>query len=93
MVAPLVQLQRLVVGDADLLNARAVLVMQHMLPQLSYVKLRHCGLQLPLAAGRPRQQQHVPEGAGPLQQEDHVLAKVRQLLRPGLVLEMEECGG
>jgi hypothetical protein len=75
MVAPLVQLQRLEVHSAPRVNARLALVLQPMLPQLKHLKLWACGVQLPLSAGSPQQQQ-----------QEEVLGKVRQLLRPGLLL-------
>jgi hypothetical protein len=99
MVEPLQQLQRLVIVDADRVNARAVPVLQHMLPELQQVKLLGCGRLQPLTAGleQQEQQQEGEEGAGtemegPLQQEAAVFARVKQLLRPGLVLEVVSSG-
>jgi hypothetical protein len=78
MVSPLVTLQQLLLIDAPRLNARAALVAQSMLPQLQRITLRRCGKQLPL----------LPEGSG-WQREGQALTRVKQLLRPGLVLGLE----
>jgi hypothetical protein len=77
MLAPVVNLQRLHVWHAPQLNARAVLVLQGMLPLLHEVELIGCGHLLTAAAGGPLVS---PEA------EQQVLAKVKQLLRPGLEL-------
>jgi hypothetical protein len=81
MVTPLVQLQRLEVQCAQWLNARVVLLLQTMLPQLQHVRLWCCGSILVQAVGDPE----VPPGA-----EQQALFKVQQLLRPGLALVVEE---
>jgi hypothetical protein len=75
MVAPLKQLRRLSIRFAPRLNARAAVPLQLMLPQLQHLELWRCGEELPLAA----------EGAHRQQQEE-ILSKVKQLLRPGLQL-------
>jgi hypothetical protein len=82
MLEPLKQLQCLTVRCVPGLNARAVLVLQHMLPQLQYVRLHGCGQLLPVSG--QQQGQLLP----PLQAE-HLLGKVRQLLRPDLVLVVQ----
>jgi hypothetical protein len=79
MLAPLVQLQRLEVQDAPGLNATAACTLQFMLPQLQWLKLYLCGDLVPELA-------HGPEV--PPEAEHQVLARVKQLLRPGLVLEV-----
>jgi hypothetical protein len=77
MVGPLAQLQRLELCDVPQVNARVVLILQHMLPQLQFVQLVRCGSQLPLQ----------PADAGPERQQQAV-ERVKQLLRPGLVLKL-----
>jgi hypothetical protein len=57
MLAPLVQLKQLGVQRAAWLNARNVVTLQYMLPQLQLVQLVGCGSLLPAAAGGPAQQQ------------------------------------
>jgi hypothetical protein len=77
MVGPLAQLQRLHVENASRLNARAVPLLQHVLPQLRCVQLVHCGSQAPLLL--PGSLQH---------EEQQACEKVKELLRPGLTLEV-----
>lgn len=81
MVTPLVQLQQLEVQSAKWLNARVVLVLQLMLPQLQHVGLKWCGKLVHGAAGAPVV---TPEA------EQQALSKVQQLLRPGLELAFDE---
>jgi hypothetical protein len=57
-------------------NARVVLVLQSMLPQLRKLEMASCGDLFPL----------VPEGSH--DQEEQALAKLKQLLRPGLALDV-----
>jgi hypothetical protein len=89
MLAPLVQLQRLEVVAAPGLNARAVVPLQHMLPQLQHVQLRGCDKLQPVVlsvfAEEVGQEQQAAEAA-------QLLAKVQRLLRPGLVLEVQDIG-
>jgi hypothetical protein len=75
MVAPLTQLRCLQLERAARVNARIVLVLQLTLPHLQRVELYACGRQLPL----------LPEGSEQ-QQKQAALDRVKQLLRPGLVL-------
>jgi hypothetical protein len=91
MVAPLVQLQRLVVCRMPWLNARVASWLQHMLPQLQLVQLIACGRLLPAApAGQGQQaaQQQQQQAEEEEQREREVLQQVRQLLRPGLQVEV-----
>jgi hypothetical protein len=81
MVAPLVQLRRLVFTHAPRLNARVAFALQSMLPQLQYVELQCCGKLLPVAAGGDAEQRQAEEQAA--------LEGVQQLLRPGLVLVVD----
>jgi hypothetical protein len=88
MLAPMQQLQRLEVVSAPGLNARAVVPLQYMVPQLQWVRLRGCGKLVPVVVNRGfgqdqevNQQQVAAEAA-------QLLESVRQLLRPGLVLEV-----
>jgi hypothetical protein len=81
MLAPLLQLQRLVMWFVKGWTPRDVLVLQHMLPQLQHVELSSCGKLVPVADGDPEAQQQ-------MQGEEQVLAKVQRLLRPGLHLEV-----
>jgi hypothetical protein len=75
MLAPLQQLRMLRLQFAKRVNARIVLVLQLTLPQLRRVELSCCGSQLPLLPEGSEQQQH-----------QQALERVKQLLRPGLVL-------
>jgi hypothetical protein len=59
--------------SAPRVNARVVLVLQSLLPQLHVVWLQACGKQLPL----------MPAGSQ-AEQEQQALDSVKQLLRPGL---------
>jgi hypothetical protein len=77
MLAPLVQLQNLVVSYAPRLNARVAVTLQHMLPQLRECDIFRCGKTLPVAAAEDHQQG-----------EEEILGKVKQLLRPGLQLRV-----
>jgi hypothetical protein len=75
MLGPLVQLQRLEVWEAARLNARVALVLQSMLPQVQCVKLVRCGWLL-------------PDAYTDHSQEQRALSSVRQLLRPGLEVDV-----
>jgi hypothetical protein len=77
MLRPLVQLTSLHLMNAPRVNARIALPLQPMLPGLKSVRLDECGGDVPLAQ-RGQQQQW--------QAEQRLLAKVKQLLKPGLVL-------
>jgi hypothetical protein len=88
-LAPLSQLRSIEVRGARGLNARAVVPLQHMLPQLQHVMLKRCGKLLPVARHVQEQQQQQGAVQGQeAQLAEQMLAKVRQLLRPGLVLEV-----
>jgi hypothetical protein len=76
MLAPLVQLQQVQLLDAPRVNARVALSLQPLLPQLQSVRLLRCG-------------ELLPEGSD-WQREQQALGGVMQLLRPGLVLEVDE---
>jgi hypothetical protein len=90
MLAPLVQLQYLKVYAARCLNARVVGWLQHMLPQLEHVKLSVCGRLLPwAAAGNAQQQGQQQQQQQQEQEEERVLQQVKQLLCPGLQLEVQ----
>jgi hypothetical protein len=78
MLAPLARLRRLSVQYAQGLNARAAVPLQLLLPELQSVVLKICGILRRVAAGDQLQQE----------QEQQMLVKVKQLLRPGLVLEV-----
>jgi hypothetical protein len=75
MLAPLMQLQRVQLCDASRVNARVALALQAMLPQLQRVELLRCG-------------ELLPEGSE-WRQEVRALDRLKQLLRPGLVLEVD----
>jgi hypothetical protein len=74
MLAPLKQLQRLKVVGAPRLDARAVVALQDVLPRLQHVKLRRCG---------------GVRTYGRAVSQEQLLAAVRLLLRPDLLLEVE----
>jgi hypothetical protein len=78
MLAPLAQLQVLVLSHAPRVTARLVVPLQHMLPQLRKVVLRHVGTLLPEDEELTEEQQQQEEAAA--------LQQVKQLLRPGLEL-------
>jgi hypothetical protein len=91
MLAPLMQLRQLKILGVWRLNARAVLTLQHMLPRLSSVRLVACGSLLPVPAAAPNEQQQEEDHQQQQEQQHHeqrALARVKQLLRPGLVLEV-----
>jgi hypothetical protein len=69
------QLQRVQLCDASRVNARVALALQAMLPQLQRVELLRCG-------------ELLPEGSE-WRQEVRALDRLKQLLRPGLVLEVD----
>jgi hypothetical protein len=78
MVAAAPQLQHIVIHSAPRVNARCALLLQTVLPRLQVVELVDCGSLMPLAAGAQQHTCNVHE----------VLAKVRLLLRPGIVLNV-----
>lgn len=84
MLATAKQLRQLVLFHARRLNARSVVALQWVLPHLQSLEMWHCGSALPLAASDP-QQQHTRYR---FQEEQEVLAKVKQQLRRGLVLQV-----
>lgn len=78
MVASVAQLRHVAIHGAPRVNARCALLLQAVLPRLQLVELSQCGSLMPLAAGA---HQHTCD-------VHQVLAKVRQLLRPGIVLRV-----
>jgi hypothetical protein len=85
MLAPVVQLRSLCIVGAERVNSRMVVALQHMLPRLQSVELHGCGRLLQLAGGNMQQQgQQDPEVA-----EEQATQKVKALLRPGLLLEVD----
>jgi hypothetical protein len=83
MLAPLVELRCVSISYVPCINAQMVGWLQGLMPHLQHVVLWKCGRLVPTAAdglGAQQQQQQ--------QAEAQALAKVRQLLRPGLVLEV-----
>jgi hypothetical protein len=80
-----VQLRSLCIVGAERVNSRMVVALQHMLPRLQSVELHGCGRLLQLAGGNMQQQgQQDPEVA-----EEQATQKVKALLRPGLLLEVD----
>jgi hypothetical protein len=78
MLTPVMQLRRLVVSDAPGLSAKAVLVLQHRLPQLQQVVLDGCGRMVRAAAGITEEAKQRAEQL------------VERMLRPGLQLTVTE---
>jgi hypothetical protein len=79
MLAPLKRLQHLDIHWAPQLNARIVLVLQSMLPQLCNVSLCNCGRLVPEAL----------QGEDPDEEEEEAQTGVEGLLRRGLELLVE----
>jgi hypothetical protein len=83
MLAPLVRLRSLYIERALRLNARAVVPLQYMLPQLQSVELQDCGRLLQVAQGGEQQEEQQQEQR---MAEEEATEKVKQLLGPGLQL-------
>jgi hypothetical protein len=83
MLAPLVELQYVSISCVPCVSARVMGWLQGFMPHLQHVELRGCGRLVPAAAGGLGAEQQQQQQA-----EAQALAKVRQLLRPGLVLEV-----
>jgi hypothetical protein len=84
MLAPLVRLRSLRIDGALRLNARVVVPLQYMLPQLQSVVLQDCGRLLQVAQGGEQQEEQQQEQRVA---EEEATEKVKRLLRPGLQLE------
>jgi hypothetical protein len=95
MLAPLKQLRRLRVQHAEGLNPRAVVLLQHTLPQLQYVELNACG-QLSVVrkhgvqryGAEPSVEEQEQLEKWYAERERQLLAQVRRLLRRGLELKV-----
>jgi len=89
MVAPLKQLRRLEVTNAQRVTAHIALGLQSILPHLQHIQLKDCGSLLYFPDSRVRDTADDPwdsetEVVDP--QEDQALQQVLRLLRPGLKL-------
>jgi hypothetical protein len=98
MVAPLSQLVHLSLCRVRGVNARMVVPLQHMLPHLQLVELSGCGMLLPTPPDGQQQQQQQQQQVVEEEEDDDedagdrlaepMLAKVLQLVRPDLVLQV-----